>query len=67
MLEMKLFKKKEKVDNPLAKELKKYNRKRRAKIKELLKQYDAGMILKPDEDIDNKQHIIEQRQKWANS
>lgn len=53
-----IFKKKDKLSE-LELELKKYPRKKRANLKNLYEQYNRGQILKPGEDIDNKQMILE--------
>jgi hypothetical protein len=52
-----IFKKKDKPSE-LELELKKYPRKKRANLKNLYEQYNRGQILKPGEDIDNKQMIL---------
>ena len=52
-----IFKKKDKLSE-LELELKKYPRKKRANLKNLYEQYNRGQILKPGEDIDNKQMIL---------
>ena len=52
-----IFKKKDKLSK-LELELKKYPRKKRANLKNLYEQYNRGQILKPGEDIDNKQMIL---------
>ena len=53
----KLLKKKELSELDL--ELKKYNKKQRIHLKDLLIQYEKGMVLIPNKDIDNKQLILE--------
>jgi len=58
---MQLFKKKikdEKVEE-LKKELKKYPRKKRKHLLELYNQFEKGRFLRINEDIDNKQLILE--------
>lgn len=60
---MKLFNKilKKKELSELDLELKKYPKKRRVRMKELYDQYQKGMILKINEDIDNKEYILSKK------
>jgi hypothetical protein len=52
-----MFKKKDKLSE-LELKLKKYPKKRRAKLIRLYEQYNRGQVLKPNEDLDNKQMIL---------
>jgi hypothetical protein len=54
---MRLFKRKEKTE--LDKDLAKFPRWSRKKALMLLKQYENGRYLRPGEDIDNKQLILD--------
>lgn len=65
---MKLFKKsnivESKEDNPknlYKEELKKMSKKQRNKSLKLLEEFNKGLVLVPQQDIDNKQRIIEIR------
>jgi len=52
---MKLPKFKKKEVDPIEKQLKKYPRKRRAKMRELYELYNKGKVLVVDKAVDNKE------------
>jgi len=67
---MKLFKKSKDVDskevspkNLYKEELSKMPKKQRVKSLKILEEFNKGLVLVPQEDIDNKQRIIEIRGK----
>jgi hypothetical protein len=44
----------------IEKEIKKYPRKERKKLRLLLEEYNKGKVLRPNEDVDNKEYIKSQ-------
>jgi len=59
---MKLFKRKKKeAKDEIEKLIKRYPRKRRAKMRELYNDYQNGKILQPDKDVDNKQYLMDRK------
>lgn len=55
-IQMRLFHKKKPIDET-EEEIRKYHRRQRNKIRLLLEEYNKGKILRPDEDIDNKEYL----------
>ena len=55
-----------KIEKELNSELKKLPKKQRAKAKKLLKLFEKGYYLRPEQDVDNKE-VMKRGSLWANS